>query len=295
MPWLINAAQLDKFRKNQKNVVILDSSWHLEKEINAKEEYLKAHISSARFLDLNLFHDNNTSLPNMLLRDEATISKQIGALGITNEHKIFFYDNSILHTSFRAYWMFKVLGHDPNLLYILDGGFDAWKKYGGKIETGEINNNINPKPYHINFQAQYLRSLLQMKSNLKSPHEQIIDLRHPVRFIGGLESREGLRSGHIPDSFSFPFFTMFSTDGRLKPIEKIRKQLTGIGVELDKPIVTTCGSGITSAILNFVLDLMNQNQHALYDGSWSEWGSSKLYPGEVSLEERPVTTCLKNG
>lgn len=292
MPWLINAAQLDKFRKNQKNVVILDASWHLSTERNAKEEYLKEHVSSARFLDLNLFHDSNAGLPNMLSRDAAFVSKHVAALGITKEHKIFLYDNSKLHSSFRAYWMFKIFGHDPNLLYILDGGFDAWKKYGGKIETG-AGSNVSSLSYEVNFQAQYLRTLMQMKANLHHPKEQIIDLRHPVRFMGGRELRQGLRSGHIPESFSFPYFTMFATDGKLKSVEQIRKQLSNIGIDLSRPIVTTCGSGISSAILNFALDLMNHNQHALYDGSWSEWGAEKLYAGEKSLEERPIKTSLE--
>ena len=131
-----------------------------------------------------------------------------------------------------------------------------------------------------------------MKTNLNHPTEQVVDMRHPVRYAGGREHRPGLRSGHIPKSFSFPFITLFESDGRFKPIERIRKQLTGIGVELDYPIITTCGSGISSAILNFALDLMNHSQHSLYDGSWVEWGIDTLYPGEESLAERPVDTSL---
>lgn len=293
MPWLINAAQLDKFRKNQKNVVVLDASWHLPEEgRDAKTEFAQSHIVGARFLDLNEFHDAHASLPNMLVRDEKIISEKVGALGITNDHKIIFYDNSKLHTSCRALWMFKVFGHNPNQLYILDGGFEAWEKYGGKIESGE-QRNVAVKSYTVNFQAHLIRTLVQMKTNLHHPIEQVVDVRHPVRYAGGPEVRPHMRSGHIPRSFCFPYFSLFESDGRWKPIEKIRKQLTALGIELNLPIVTTCGSGITSATLNFALDLMNQTQHSLYDGSWSEWGTDTLYPGEANVSERPVVTSLE--
>lgn len=294
MPWLINAAQLDKFRKNQKNVTILDVSWFLPTENrNAREEFLTSHISGSRFLDLNEFSDPNSSLSNMLIRDEKVLNEKVGAFGITNEHKIIFYDNSNLHTSCRALWMFKTFGHNPNQLYILDGTRDAWDKYGGKMETGE-SRHIGMKTYNVNFEAHFIRTLVQMKTNLHHPTEQVVDMRHPVRFAGGQESRVGLRPGHIPNSFCFPYFTMFEESGRWKPIDKIRKQLTGIGVNLDYPIITTCGSGITAPILNFALDLMSQTQQAVYNGAWSEWGSDQLYPGEESLMERPVVTSLDN-
>lgn len=293
MPVMINAAQLDKFRKSQKNVTILDASWYLEKDgRDPKDEFLKQHVAGARFLDLTDFHDKHADLPNMLLRDEKKISKLIGALGIMNDHRIIVYDQSFLFTSFRAAWMFEVFGHSTDQIYILDGGFAAWNKYGGKIETGDARLPT-PKTYEVNFRAQLIRTLTQMKMNLHQKNEQVIDVRHPIRYAGGAESRPELRSGHIPGSFSFPYFTMFENDGRLKLITKIRNQLTSIGVDLSLPIITTCGSGITSAILNVVLELMNHTENSLYDGSWSEWGSTKLYPGETNLDERPVVTCLE--
>src|SRR5262245_46511809 len=121
MPWLINATQLDKFRKNQKNVAILDASWFLPNDNrDAKQEFLAEHVVGARFFDLDSFHDTETNLPHMLIRDEKKIAEKIGALGITNDHKIIFYDNNKdLHTSCRALWMFKVFGHNTNQLYIL--------------------------------------------------------------------------------------------------------------------------------------------------------------------------------
>lgn len=292
MPYLINAAQLDKFRKGQKNVIILDVTCRIPANSgNAHQEYVERHIQDARFLDLHEFTDASHPIPNMLLRDEQAISEKLGALGITNEHKVIFYDNSKMHTSCRALWMFKVFGHNPNLLYIFEGNTDSWQKYGGKIESGEPRP-VSKKEYTVNIQPQYVRTLVQMKTNLHHPAEQVVDVRHPGRYAGGPEGRPGLRSGHIPGSFCFPFITMFEMDGRWKPIEKIRKQLIGIGVDLHYPIVTTCGSGTTAPILNFALDLMGIENHALYDGSWSEWGAEQLYQGEESLAERPVVTSL---
>lgn len=294
MPWLINAAQLDKFRKNQKNVIVIDASWHLAQEgRDAKAEFAARHIEGARFLDLNEFADKESVLPNMLIRDENLIKEKLGTLGISNDHKIIFYDDSKLHTSCRALWMMKVFGHNPHLLYILDGGSLSWMKYDGKTDSGD-SRPTTPKNYNVNFKSNLMRTLVQMKANLHNPKEQVIDVRHPVRYAGGKDLHVNTRPGHIPGSFCFPYMTMFESDGTWRPIERIRKQLMGIGVELSLPIVSTCGSGITSAVLNFALDLMGNEQNALYDGSWSEWGADSLYPGETDLQERPVVTSLDN-
>jgi thiosulfate/3-mercaptopyruvate sulfurtransferase len=294
MPWLINAAQLDKFRKSPKNVIILDASWHLPAaNRQAKEEFLTKHIAGSQFFDMNNFYSQQTFLPNMLIRDEKILSEKIGALGITNDHKIIFYDRSDCHTSCRALWMFKVFGHHPNQLHILDGGFEAWEKYGGKVETN-VPREPTVRPYTVDFQAHLIRTLVQMKTNLHHPAEQVVDVRDPVRYAGGPETRLNVRPGHIPGSHCFPYFTMFESDGRWKPIEKIRKQLAGISVDLDHPIISTCGSGISSAVLDFLLDLIGHQQHSIYDGSWSEWGCDQLYPGESSLAERPVVTSLES-
>lgn len=292
MAWLINASQVDRFRKNQKNVVILDATWVTpDDERDMRQEFNAKHIVGARFFDINEFADHHSALPNMLTRDEKIIAEKLGALGITNEHKIILYDNSKMHTSCRALWMMKVFGHPTNLLYILDGGLEAWEKYGGKVETTAPKESA-AKTYQVSYQGHLVRTLLQMKENLHHPHEQVIDMRNPVRYAGGPESRAGLRAGHIPGSFCFPFTTMFETDGKWKPLEKIRRQLTGVGVELTSPIVTTCGSGTTAPILNFALDVMGFPDTAMYDGSWTEWGSEQLYEGEDSLSERPVQTSL---
>lgn len=292
MPWLINPAQLDKFRKNQKSLIILDASWHLPQTgRDAKQEFINKHIADAHFFDLSLFHDASSPIPNSLIRDEKMIGEKLGALGIPDDYKIIFYDNSELHSACRALWMMRIFGHNPHQLYILDGGLNAWEQYGGKTSTG--NTFTNTKSYTAKFQPNLLRSLSDMKKNLSTHAEQVIDVRHAMRFAGAPESRPGLRAGHIPNSFSFPYTSFFDKKTNcFLPLEKIRKLLSDLAIDLKCPITSTCGSGITAPILNFVLELMEHSQHALYDGSWSEWGAETLYAGENNLDERPVIRSI---
>ncbi len=288
MSWLINAAQLDKFRKNQKSLIILDASWHLPQTgRDAKQEFVNKHIMDAHFFDVGVFHDAENPIPNMLITDEKIISEKLGKLGIRDDYKIIFYDNSDLHSSCRALWMMRVFGHNPHQLYILDGGLAAFEKYGGKLASGETATTA--KSYTAKFQPHLLRSLTAMKKNLQTHREQVIDMRHAMRFAGAPEPRPDLRAGHIPDSFSFPYTSFFDKSTHcFLPLDKIRKLLSDLAIDLKSPIVSTCGSGTTAAILNFVLELMEHPEHALYDGSWSEWGANTLYPGETHLDERPV-------
>lgn len=293
MPWLINAAQVDKFRKSQKSLIILDASWHMPTDNrNAIKEFEEKHIIGAQFFDINAFIDPQSELPNTLLQDEKIISEKLGQIGIRNDYKIIFYDNSKLHTSCRALWMMKIFGHNPHQLYILDGGLAAWEKYIGKIEQGQ--SSITPKKYSAKLQYVPLRTLAHMKENLLSQKNQVVDLRHPIRFAGGPEIRPGIRPGHIPNSISFPFSEFFDKEGFFKPLDKLRKQLISVAIDAKTPIISTCGSGITAPILDFVLDLIGNTQHGVYAGSWTEWGAEKLYPNEKSLDERPVITSIEH-
>lgn len=289
MPWLINPSQLDKFRKNQKNLIILDASIHLD-ERDPEKEFIEKHILGAQFFPLATFSDPNSPFPYTLIQDEAVISEKLSKLGIRNDYKIILYDNSNLHSACRALWMFKVFGHNPHLLYILDGGLKGWEAKGYKTETGQTT--FSPKTYTTRLQKEYLRTLADIKKNLQIPTEQVVDLRHPVRYAGGKEPRPGVRSGHIPGSFCLPYTILFDKEGCFMTLEKIRRKCIDIGIDLQAPIVSCCGSGITAAIFDFVLDLLAHKNHALYDGSWTEYGGDALYAGEVSLDERPVETCV---
>lgn len=291
MPWLINAAQLDKFRKSQKSLIIFDASLHMHTAgRDAKQEFAEKHILGAQFFDIDFFSDPEAEHPHTLIQDEAKISEKLSSLGVRNDYKIIFYDNSDLHSACRALWMMKVFGHNPHLLYVLDGGFPAWEKYGGKTATGISTST--PKKYIAKFQPQYLRTLKQMKENLHHPREQVVDLRSSLRFAGGKEPRPNMRSGHIPGSYPLPFTTLFDKTGAFLPLDKITRLLNSVGAEPTAPIIATCGSGITAAILDFLLDLLGKKEHAVYDGAWSEWGAEKLYSNEKSLDERPVVTSV---
>jgi thiosulfate/3-mercaptopyruvate sulfurtransferase len=292
MPWLINALQLDKFRKSQKNIFIFDASYHMQAaNRNAKQEFLENHIIDAKFFDIDLFSDPNSELPHTLIQDEKIISEKLGSLGLRNDCKIIFYDNSALHSAFRAAWMMKMFGHNPQLIYVLDGGLKSWEKYDGKMESGD--SPTSSKTYTAKFQPENLRTLAQMKNNLANPTEQVIDVRNPLRYAGGPEPRPGIRRGHIPGSFCLPYEALFEKEsGVLLPLDKLRHLLGNIAVDFNSPIVSLCGSGITAPILDFILDLLEHKQHTVYDGSWSEWGCEKLFPGEASLDERPVKTSL---
>ena len=293
MPWLINAAQVDKFRKSQKSLIILDASYHLPHENrNANQEFSDKHIIDAHFFDINAFNDTHADLPHKLITDEKAISEMLGSMGIRNDYKIIFYDNSGLHSAYRAAWMMKYFGHNPHLIYVLDGGLDAWDKYIGKTTTG--TTSATPRKYQAKLQSQCIVALKDMKENLQHQQTQVIDVRHALRYAGGPEPRPGLRSGHIPGSSSFPYMSFFDKSGTLLPLEKIRTLLTSVAIDVKAPIIATCGSSITAAILDFVLDLLGHKQHVIYEGSWMEWGAEKLYAGEVSLEERPIETSVES-
>lgn len=290
MPWLINAQQVDSFRKNQKNLVIVDATWHGADAQATRLDFMDKHIPGARFMDLNLFNDPKSQLPNFLTRDEKQISEHLGALGIRPDCKIIFYDRSEMHTSCRALWMMKVFGHSSQLLYILDGGLQAWETFGGKCESGEPV--VTAKTYAPKFQEKYLRTLAQMKDNQLHPKEQVIDARHPIRYAGGPEPRPGLRLGHMPGSYCFPYSVLFDGNGNFLPLDKLRRRLEGVAIDILHPTITTCGSGMTAPVLNFLLDLLGNENNAVYNGSWTEWGAKDLYPGEKSLDERPIESTL---
>jgi thiosulfate/3-mercaptopyruvate sulfurtransferase len=275
MPWLINAAQLDKFRKNQKTLIILDASWHMPGEQDAQEEFALKHIAGAQFFPIDIFSDTSDDAPHphMVINDEKIISEKLSQLGIRNDYKIIFYDNSKLHTSCRALWMMKYFGHNPQLLYILDGGLQAGATY--------------------TLQPRLLRDLTSMQQNLQDHTEQVVDVRHAVRYAGGAELKAGVRCGHIPGSYSFPYTTMFDKNGYWRPLEKIRQQFSGISADVNAPVISTCGSGITAPVMNFALDLLGNGQNAVYNGSWNEWGTEKLLAGETDLSARPVQTSVE--
>jgi thiosulfate/3-mercaptopyruvate sulfurtransferase len=233
------------------------------------DDYLAAHIPGSVFFDVDAISDHSVDLPHMY-PDAAQFARDVGALGISSDDTVVVYDAGGWVAAPRAWWMFLSYGHTN--VKVLDGGLKKWKAEGRATETGKAS----PKPgaFSAVLDKSYVRSKAQVVANLDSRKEQLIDARAANRFEGSVpEPRAGIRSGHIPGSRNLPYNVLFdAATGTMKPIAELRKAFTGTGLELDKPIVTTCGSGVSAAVLTLALYRLGVRGSALYDGSWSEWG-----------------------
>jgi thiosulfate/3-mercaptopyruvate sulfurtransferase len=241
---------------------------------NARAEFEAAHIPGAVFMDLDEIVDTSTTLPHMLPSAEKFASR-MQALGLGDGSRIVVYDNSPYHSSARAWWMLSLFG--AHSVAVLDGGFGKWQAEGRAVESGK------PVVRHRHFTVwqdrKGVRSLDQMVENLKTKAEQVVDARSAGRFAGtDPEPREGVRSGHIPGAKNLPQGQLFNADNTWKQGAELKAAFEAAGVDLSKPVVTTCGSGITAAVLTFGMALLGKTDTALYDGSWAEWGSHATTP-----------------
>jgi thiosulfate/3-mercaptopyruvate sulfurtransferase len=240
----------------------------------ARAEFETGHIPGAVFMDLDELVDTGNPVPNMLPSPEKFASR-MQALGLGDGSRIVVYDNSPQHSSARAWWMLNLFGaHEVS---ILDGGFAKWQTEGRAIESGK------PVVRHRHFtvwgDTKGVRTMQAMIDNLRTKAEQVVDARPAGRFAGTEpEPRASLRSGHIPGSRNLPSSNLFNPDGTWKQGDVLRAAFTAAGVDVDKPLVTTCGSGITAAVLSFGATLLGAKDVGLYDGSWSEWGASPTAP-----------------
>jgi len=236
-------------------------------------EYEAAHIPGAAFFDIAEIADLNSPLPTMLPPPEKFASR-MQSLGLGDGSRIVLYDNSPYRTSARAWWMLRVFGaHD---VAILDGGFAKWQAEGRPVESGK------PQQRHRHFTVwaddSQVRTIDQMKANVGSGAEQVLDARSGPRFTGEEpDPRPATHAGHIPGSKNLPYKQLFNDDGTWKTGDALKAEFERAGIDLSKPLVTTCGSGITAAVLLFGAHLLG-NEGALYDGSWSEWGADLSTP-----------------
>ncbi|QND70114.1 3-mercaptopyruvate sulfurtransferase [Tardiphaga robiniae] len=235
------------------------------------DDYLAAHIPGAVFFDVDAVSDHSVSLPHMY-PDADQFARDVGALGISSDDTVVAYDAGGWVAAPRAWWMFLSYGHAN--VKVLDGGLKKWKAEGRAIETGKSSPKLGT--FSATLDKSYIRSKAQVVANLDSRKEQLIDARAANRFEGSVpEPRAGIRSGHIPASRNLPYNLLFdAATGTMKPLEELREAFTGTGLDLDKPIVTTCGSGVSAAVLTLALYRLGVRGSALYDGSWSEWGQS---------------------
>ena len=264
---------------NDPNIRIVDATFKMPGVLPLpKDDYLAAHIPGAVFFDVDAVSDHSNPLPHMFPSAEQ-FGRDVGALGIGNDDTVVIYDAGGWVAGPRAWWMFLAYGHDK--VRLLDGGLKKWRAEARKVESGEAR----PKPatFKAMFDARRVRSMQQMVANLTSQAEQVIDARAADRFEGRVpEPRQGLRSGHIPGSRSVPYNQLFdAASGTMKPLSDLRAAFAGAGVKLDAPIVTSCGSGVSAAVLTLALYRLGIGNPAIYDGSWSEWGK---------LEGPPVAT-----
>jgi thiosulfate/3-mercaptopyruvate sulfurtransferase len=259
-----------------RNVVIVDGSMFLPtQKRDAHAEYLAGHIPGAVFFDVDAISDHSTELPHML-PGAAQLGEALGALGIGDGDTIVVYDSLGLYSAARVWWTFRIFG--ATNVFILDGGLPKWKAEKRLLETGDTKKT--PKKFHAEMNVAPVAMLADVRMALTDESAQIVDARSAERFAGKApEPRPGLRSGHMPGSFNVPFDRVLE-NGRLASARRIEDAFTSAGVDLDKPIITSCGSGVTAAILTFALEAIGRTPKGLYDGSWSEWGARPDLPVE---------------
>jgi thiosulfate/3-mercaptopyruvate sulfurtransferase len=263
---LVSTGWLDSHR-NSPDISILDCSWHLPSTMrNARAEFLEARIPGAQFFDIDEVSDTESTLPHMLPSPEKFAS-HVRKLGIGDGKRVICYDSVGLFSAARVWWMFKVFGHDD--VAVLDGGLKKWKAEKRPLEDGPPL-----KPQERHFTARYNAMMVRDKDAVRTAG-QIADARSPSRFRGEeAEPRPGVRPGHIPGARNVHYASLLNPDGTLKPPAELSAAFAAAGIDIKGPVVTSCGSGVTAAILTLALTLLNAKDHALYDGSWAEWGSA---------------------
>jgi len=278
-PFVVDADWL-KSQLGVPGVSIVDASWYLPAQRrNARAEYDNAHIHGAVFFDQDLVVDTASPLPHTLPKP-AEFAMHAGTMGISADDTIIVYDGPGMFSAPRVWWMFRTMGAPE--VFILDGGFDNWKASGYPV-TADVTKTA-PCVFMTDFDEERVVRFDEMKDIVASRLAQVADARPPGRFAGtDPEPRPGVRSGHMPGAVNVPASAL-SKDGYLLPVDELRRKLEELGVELSKPVVTSCGSGITAATVTLALMSVGHGNNRLYDGSWTEWGGRPDTPVATGKE-----------
>lgn len=248
---------------------ILDASWYLPSSgRDAKKEYDAGHIPSARFFDIDEISDSRSDLPHMAPPVEKFISR-LRKMGVGDGHQVVIYDGTGIFSAPRVWWLFRLMGKTD--VAVLDGGFPKWKAEGREVE--DLPPMVRDRHMTVQRQNYLVKDVTQVASASKLGDHEIIDARSPGRFAGTEpEPRPGVRPGHIPGSKNLHYAQLLNPDGTMKDKAGLRAAFEAAGIDLSKPAITSCGSGVSAAILNLALERIGKADHALYDGSWAEWG-----------------------
>ena len=274
---LVSTAALAE-QLGEPNLAIVDATYFLPAQgRNARAEYEQKHIPGAVFFDIDAIADKANPLPHML-PDPATFAAAVGALGIGNDSRVIVYDAHGMMSAARAWWSFRVFGHDD--VAVLDGGLPKWVAEGRPVESGVVRPAV--RSFSARFDPSQVRDKAAIRANIRDRREQVVDARAAGRFSGREpEVWPGRRPGHIPGSLNVPFTDLLDPQSKtFLPAEAIAERFRAAGTDLARPVVTSCGSGVTAAVLAFALHLIGHRPVALYDGSWAEWG----LPGDTPVE-----------